>query len=127
PKWKENRMNGAAEISYVDARPGLEFYIDGEDIAQIEISTENEYIYAVDWTKTQERKFWDVEYYQTFDEEKQISTADFDLLYDKNITMNFDEGFTDFTEIWYRWKAWDMYKWAAEDDFSRFLGYGIPY
>ena len=35
---------------YVDARPELEFYIDGEDIAQIEVTCGNEYLYAIDWT-----------------------------------------------------------------------------
>ncbi|MGG4033496.1 hypothetical protein ABEV74_07270 [Paenibacillus cisolokensis] len=111
-------------VSNVDARPGLEFYIDGDNITKIEISTKNEYIYAVDWTKTQHEKYWNVEYYQHFDEERQISVADFSLLYDKNVTMTFDEGFSDYDKIWYRWTAWNMYKWAAEDHFSRFLGAG---
>ncbi|WP_214626094.1 hypothetical protein [Paenibacillus agaridevorans] len=109
-------------VSNVDSRPGLEFYIEGENIAKIEISTQNEYIYAVDWTKTQDEKFWNSELYQTFDEESQISKADFGLLYDKKITMNFDEDFNNHGDIWYRWTAWNMYKWAAEDDYAHFLG-----
>jgi len=40
--------NNMKSISYVDSRPSLEFYIDGEDIAKIEITAQNEYIYAHD-------------------------------------------------------------------------------
>jgi len=112
-------------VSNVDSRPGLEFYVEGDNIAQIEISSENEYVYAADWTKTQHEKYWNDEYYQTFDEEKQISIADFSLLYDKKMTMTFDEAFTDYGEIWYFWTAWNLYQWAAEDNFSRFLGAGM--
>ncbi|MBS4208569.1 hypothetical protein [Bacillus sp. FJAT-50079] len=111
-------------VSYVDARPELEFFIEGDNIAKIDMSTENEYIYAVDWTETQHEKFWNVEYYQHFDEERQVSIADFDLLYDKTLTMNFDNHFKDYDQIWYRWTAWNMYNWAAEDNFSHFLGAG---
>ena len=111
-------------VSYVDSRPGLEFYIEGDNIASIHITTKNEYIYAVDWTKTQHEKFWNVEYYQQFDEERQISIADFNLLYDKVLTMNFDDNFSDYDKIWYRWTAWDMHKWASGNNFSRFYGVG---
>jgi len=109
-------------VSYVDARPGLEFYIDGKDIAKIEVTTENEYIYAVDWTETQHEKFWNIEYYQKFDEERKVSVADFSRLYDKTLTMTFDENFNSYDQIWYRWTAWDMHKWASENNYSRFLG-----
>lgn len=111
-------------VSNVDSRPGLEFYIDGKDIAKIEITTQNEYIYAVDWTKTQHEKYWNVEYYQRFDEERQMSIADFSLLYDRQLTMTFDENFSDYDQIWYRWTAWNLYQWAAQDDYSHFLGAG---
>jgi len=112
-------------VSNVDARPGLEFYIDGDDIAKIEIESDNEYLYAVDWTKTQHEKYWNVEYYQSFDEERQVATANFDLLYDKKMTMTFDENFSDYDKIWYRWTAWNMYKWAAADNYAHFLGAGL--
>ena len=111
-------------VSRVDARPGLEFYIDGKDIARIEITTDNEYIYAVDWTRTQEEKFWNTEYYQYFDEERQVSVADFSKLYDKQLTMNFDEDFQDYDQIWFRWTAWNLYQWAVQDNYSHFLGVG---
>lgn len=117
-----NSANHSKAVSYVDSRPTLEFYIEGENIAKIEMSTENEYIYAVDWTKTQHEKYWNTEYYQYFDEEKQISIADFNLLYDKTLTMNFDEDFDEYENIWYRWTAWDLYNWATENNYSRFLG-----
>ncbi|MFF2885854.1 hypothetical protein [Paenibacillus sp. NPDC057967] len=112
-------------VSNVDSRPGLEFYIEGDNIAKIEISSVNEYLYAADWTKTQHEKYWNLEYYQTFDEERKISIADYNLLYDKKMTMTFEEDFTDYGEIWYFWTAWNLYKWAAEDNFSRFLGAGL--
>ena len=114
-----------AAVSYVDSRPDLEFYIDGENIAKIEITTENEYIYAVDWTKTQHEKYWNVEYYQHLDEEHQMSATDYSKLYEKKLTMTFDQSFSDYDKIWYRWTAWNLYKWAAADNFSHFLGYGI--
>lgn len=30
------------------------------------------------------------------------------------------EGFQDYDQVWYRWTTWNIYKWAAEDNFSRF-------
>ncbi|WP_052350685.1 hypothetical protein [Paenibacillus gorillae] len=121
----ENKSDeNATTVSYVDARPGLEFYIDGKDIAKIELSTKNEYLYAVDWTKTQHEKYWNIEYYQKFDEERQVSIADFSLLYDKKMTMTFDDTFKDYGNIWYRWTAWNMHKWAVQDNYSHFLGVG---
>jgi len=111
-------------VSYVDSRPGLEFYVEGDNIAKIEMSTENEYLYAVDWTKTQQEKYWNQDVYQKFDEERQVSIADFNLLYDKKMTMTFDENFRDYDKIWYRWTAWNMHNWAAADDFAHFLGAG---
>jgi len=122
---REGKQDGLVKsVSYVDPRPMLEFCIEGENIAKIHIKTENEYVYAVDWTKTQHEKYWNVEYYQHFDEATQTSVADFSLLYDKEMTMTFDEGFRDYDRIWYRWTAWNMYQWAAGDNFSRFYGYG---
>lgn len=123
---QQDHGNLGTSVSKVDARPGLEFYIEGEDIAKIEITTENEYIYAHDWTETQHEKYWNLEYYQHFDEERQISVADFSRLYDKALTMVFGEGFEDYDQIWYRWTAWNLYQWAAEDNYSRFLGAGMP-
>lgn len=119
--------NNGTSISHIDPRPGLEFYITGDNIAKIQMSAENEYLYAVDWTKTQHEKYWNTEYYQHFDEERQVYVADSSLLFDKTMTMEFPEGFTGYDQIWYRWTAWNMYKWAAEDNFSRFQGVGdIP-
>lgn len=123
--YKNTREELGTSVSMVNARPDLDFYIDGEDIAKIEITTNNEYITAHDWTKTQHEKFWNVEYSQYFDEEYQQLANDFDLLYDKQLTMTFDEDFTDYDKIWFNWNAWDLYQWAADDDFAHFLGYGI--
>jgi len=119
-----NRDGSVASVRYVDPRPKLEFYIEGKDIASIRIAAKNEYVYAVDWTKTQHEKYWNPESYQRFDEETRTAEADYSLLYDKELTMTFGEDFRDYGEIWYRWVAWDMHRWAAEDNFSRFYGYG---
>lgn len=107
--------------NFADSRPELEFYIEGEDIAQIEVMCGTEYVYAVDWTETQHEKFWNVDYFQTYDEETQTSTFYPARLYDKTMTLTFDEGFGDYGEIWYYWTAWNMYQWASEDDYSHFL------
>lgn len=123
--YENVREDLGTSVSMVNSRPDLDFYIDGEDIAQIEITTNNEYITAHDWTETQHEKYWNNEYSQYFDEEYQQLANDFDLIYDKKLTMTFDEDFTDYDEIWFNWGAQDLHKWAAADDFAHFLGYGI--
>lgn len=122
---QKSSENYGTSVSQVDSRPELEFYIHGRDIAKIEMKTENEYLYAEDWTKTQHEKYWNTEYYQRFDEEKQISIADFSKLYDKKLVMTFKEDFQDYDQIWFRWTAYNLYQWAAADNFAHFLGYGI--
>jgi len=117
--------NYSTSVSYVDSRPELEFYIEGKSIAQIELTCQNEYIYAVDWTKTQHEKYWNIDYFQTYDEKTQTSTFYPERLYDKSMKLVFDEGFSGYGDIWYRWTAWNLYQWAAEDNFSHFIGYGI--
>ncbi|GAA0301867.1 hypothetical protein GGQ92_002265 [Gracilibacillus halotolerans] len=121
----ENYENGfSTSVSKIESRPDLEFYIEGENIAKIEMESENEYLYAVDWTETQHEKFWNTEYFQDFDEEKQISIFYPEKLYDKKLTMEFDKDFTEYDQIWYRWFAWDLYEWAAENDFAQFTPQG---
>lgn len=112
-------------LNHVNSRPDLRFFIEGEDIAKIEITTDTEYITAVDWTETQHEKYWNPDYYQQFDEETQNYITDFDLIYDKQLIMEFDKDFTDYHDIWFEWSPEDLYKWAAADDFAHFLGYGI--
>lgn len=112
-------------VNKVDARPNLEFFIKGKNIAKIEMTTDTEYITAHDWTETQHEKYWNFEYFQPFDEEQQVYILNEDLIYDKKLVMNFDKDFTEYDQIWFRWYAWDLHKWASEDDFSRFLGRGI--
>lgn len=111
--------------SNVNSRPDLEFYVEGKDIAQIKISCKTEFVYAVDWTKTQHEKYWNMDYYQPYDEELQTSVFHPERLYDKTMTMTFDEGFSDYADIWYRWTAWNMYTWASEDNYSHILGSDI--
>lgn len=117
-----NTEESGSIVSYVDARPSLEFYIEGDNIAAIEITTETEFIYAVDWTKTQHEKFWNNEYSQQFDETLQQYVYDPSLVLDKQLLMSFTDDFTAYDQIWYRWDAHHMYEWAAEDNFSRFQG-----
>lgn len=105
----------------VESRPELEFYIEGEDIAKIEVTCETEYVYAVDWTETQHEKYWNTEYYQTYDAKTQTCTYYPERRYDKSMTLTFDEGFSDYGEIWYRWTAWNLQQWASEDNYSHFL------
>lgn len=105
----------------VESRPELEFYITGEDIAKIEVMCETEYLYAVDWTETQHEKYWNTGYYQTYDEETKTCTYYPERRYDKSMILTFDEGFSDYGEIWYRWTAWNMTQWASEDSYSHFL------
>lgn len=111
--------------NYVDSRPSLRFFIDGKNIAKIEMMAENEFVSAKDWTETQDEKYWNIEYYQYFDEEKQMSIADFSKIYDKKLEMNFDQDFQAYGDIWYEWRARNLYEWAAENNFSRFIGYGV--
>lgn len=120
-----NVQEDCTSAQYVDPRPELEFYIEGDNIAQIEVSCRNEYVYAVDWTETQHEKYWNSDYYQTYDEETRTNTFYPERLYDKSMKLVFDEGFSDYGDIWYRWTARNLYQWAAEDNFSHFIGYGI--
>lgn len=111
--------------SFIDSRPSLRFFIEGENIASIEMTSETEYLSAKDWTKTQHEKYWNIEYYQTFDEETQTSIMDPDKKYERSLTMTFDEDFDQYEKIWYEWRARNLLEWASEDNFSRFIGYGV--
>ncbi len=120
-----NAKDGSTSVSNINARPGLEFYIEGKDIAKIEVSCENEFLYVVDWTKTQQEKYWNPEVYQKFDEETQQSIFYPELLYDKACELTFPQDFDAYDEIWYRWEARNLYEWASADNFSHFQGVGI--
>ena len=117
--------NYGASVRNVVSRPELEFYIDGRDIAKIEIMCENEYLYAVDWTETQHEKYWNTDYFQTYDEETQTCTFYPERLYDKSMQLSFDKDFSRYEDIWYKWTAYNMYKWASENNYSRIRGYGM--
>lgn len=119
-KNKEEENCGKS-VKYVDARPELDFYIEGEDIAQIEVSCKNEFVYAVDFTKTQDEKYWNVNYYQPYDEKTQTCTFYPERLYDKSMKFVFDEGFDDYGDILYSWTPWNMYQWASEDNYSHYV------
>jgi len=86
---------------------------------------ENEYLYAVDWTETQHEKYWNTDYFQTYDEETQTCTFYPERLYDKSMQLSFDKDFSRYEDIWYKWTAYNMYKWASENNYSRIRGYGM--
>lgn len=119
----------AREVSYVERVPSLRFFIDGEDIAKIELSAENEYVSAKDLTKTLDEKYWNSELYY---EETEIDGVVYQYvptkkLFNKSIVLNFPEGFEQYNEnkgryeVWYDWSPWNLYDWSRED-LSRLQG-----
>lgn len=115
----------ASSVSYVDSRPQLRFFITGEEIAKIEISSNTEYITASDWTETLDERYWNPELYY---EETEIDGTVYQYIpgksgFDKSLVLVFPEGFKDYDQVWYDWYAWDLYDWASEDDFSHFQGH----
>jgi hypothetical protein len=117
--------NYGTSVSNVDSRPELEFYVEGKDIAQLEITCDTEFLYAVDWTKTQHEKYWNTDYSQTYDEKRQTYVFHPEWLYDKKMVLPFGEDFQDHGDIWCRWTAWNLHQWASEDNYSHILGAGL--
>jgi hypothetical protein len=122
----DNRPSApAASVSYVDSRPQLRFFITGENIAKIEISCENEYLKAHDFTEKLDEKYWNPELYY---EEQQIDGTIYQYvptrsLLDKSHVLLFPKNFDEYDQIWYDWYAWDLMEWASEDDFSHYQSY----
>ena len=87
--------------SYPDSRPEFEFYIDGRDITRVELQCDNEYLYVIDWSKEHSGS---------------------ELIYRNKLSIEFGEEFEDYTKIWFRWKAVNLYEWAAKDGYAGFLG-----
>lgn len=126
----ENRSNNrsndlAASASYVDNGPQLRFFINGKDIAKIEISSENEYIKATDWTETLDERYWNAELYYN---EIEIDGTVYQYVpaksqYDKSIVLIFPESFEEYDKIWYDWYGWNLHDWAIENDFAHIQGY----
>ena len=88
---------------------GFDFYIEGADIQSIVVTAKNEYIYVVDWTGTQEGAY--------------DPNAEDEPRYEKQVELSFGEGFDAYEEIWYRWRAEDLYNWAYENPLERIYGY----
>ena len=114
-----------SSASYVDNGPELRFYITGEDIARIEISSEKEFVSAHDWTQTLDEKYWNPElYYQ----EAEIDGTVYQYvpsrsLFEKSIVLNFPEGFEQYDEVWYTWYGWNLRDWASQDNYAHIQGY----
>jgi hypothetical protein len=105
-------------VQNVSARPELDFFIDSENIAEIELTCKNEFLYVFVHASEIERS--DGIY---------ISYADPLLnlghLFDKSIKITFDESFKDYFGIEYRWDAWRLESWASMDNWARVPGAGI--
>lgn len=112
-------------VSNINTRPDLEFYINGEDIAKIELVCENEFLYVVDWTETQEERYWNTDIWQQYDEATGRVTTDYSLLYEKRVVVAFDETFDAYDGLWYRWTAQNLLDWASQDDYAHILGAGL--
>jgi hypothetical protein len=115
----------ATSVSYVDNHPELRFFINGEDIAKIEITTVNEYIYIHDFSKKLDEKYWNHELYYEIIEigEETYQYIPPEKQLHKTHVLIFPENFTKYDQVWYTWQGWDLRKWASEDDFSRIQGY----
>lgn len=115
----------ALTVSYVDSRPQLRFFITGENIAKIEISCENEYLKAHDFTEKLDEKYWNPELYYVEKEvdgvvQKYVPTKSF---LNKSHVLLFPENFDEYDRVWYDWYAWDLMEWASENDYSRYQKY----
>lgn len=103
-------------VNHVTSRPQFEFYIDGKDIAKIELHSETEYLNIIDWTETQT---------DPYDMESRIT--DFGTVtFAKSATLEFDEGFSDYGEIWYRWWGYNVNTWAAQDNYTHIMKANAP-
>ncbi|MDR3086315.1 MAG: hypothetical protein LBU47_08395 [Christensenellaceae bacterium] len=108
-----------AEMRYFNARNELEFYIEGKNIREIELSCESQFLYVLDWTETQQEKYWNWEAYHDVDPDGATHYRP-ERRYEKACRLSFPDGFTGYDQIWYRWTAYDLYRWALEDEAQRF-------
>jgi len=118
-----NRL--ALSVSYIDNYPQPRFYIIGEDIAKIEITTETEFASALDFTKTLDEMFWNWELYY---EEIELGGEVYQYIparggFFQSLVLIFPEDFNEYDQIWYKWMAHNLYDWAAEDRDTRFHGF----
>ena len=115
----------ASSVKFVDRFPQLRFFIKGEDIARIEITTETESVNVHDWTKTLDERFWNPELYY---EEIEIGGEVYQYIPSRNIHFQsnvvlFPDGFNEYDHIWYTWLALNLHDWAQEDSDSRIQGF----
>lgn len=115
----------SSKAQFVDNGPELRFFISGQDIAQVEVSSAGEFVQAMDFTQTLDEKFWNMElYYQeTVIDGKEYQYVPAKALFYPNITVNYPEGFTGHDRVWYTWYGWKLRDWAEEDASSRIQGY----
>lgn len=111
-------------ISYVDNGPELSFFITGTDIAKIELSSENEFVKALDFTKTLDEKYWNPDLYY---EKIEIDGIEYQYVparsgFEPSLTLTFPEGFSEYDEVWYSWYGWNLREWAEQDDCAHIQG-----
>jgi hypothetical protein len=118
-----NRLTSS--ISYVDSFPQLRFFITGEDIERIEITTKTESVRVYDWTQKLDDRFWNPE---LFYEEIVINGEVYQYIparsghYQSNVVL-FPDGFHEYDQVWYTWTALNLHDWAQEDSDSRIQGF----
>lgn len=120
-----NAANAATEVSYVDNGPQLRFFISGQDIAEIEITAQNEFVSAQDFTETLAEEYWNPELYY---EETEIDGITYQYVpaksgFKKSLVIKFPENFQDYDQVWYDWYGWNIRDWAGADEDSRIQGY----
>ncbi len=113
-----------SQVSYVDNGPQLRFFITGQDIARVEVSSQTEQVSALDFTQTLDEKFWDPAlYYETAvidgEEYQYVPT---EKIYSNGFVIDFPEGFTAYDEVWYSWYGIHLRAWAAQDIDARIHG-----
>ncbi|SEO06665.1 hypothetical protein SAMN04488134_103270 [Amphibacillus marinus] len=96
------------------------FQIEGDNIREINIKAENEYVdgYGIrEATEHYGERDYESNYYDS-----QIWSYNryYDDFLTQEITFQFDQDFTAHDEINYKWTAWELYKWSITDEFEHY-------
>jgi hypothetical protein len=109
-------------VRYIDNGPSASFFIDGKDIAKIEVSCENEYLDIFDFSKTLDRRFWDPDpsYYEELEVDGEIQKyVPLKNTVEKSFVLEFPENFDQYEEVWYSWTTMNLDNWVLEDPDAR--------
>ena len=97
-------------VNQISAQPELEFYIEGENIARVELYSQNEYLHVVDWTE------------QSVTYDPANSVTDFgDQTFSQGVSVDFEQDFTEYDGLWYRWWGYNLSNWASQNDYAHIL------